>query len=34
MKLTSRDLISFFDSPPKGVMGVLIYGNDPHEGRQ
>ena len=28
MKLTSRDLISFFDSPPKGVAGVLIYGND------
>ena len=29
MKLTSRDLISFFQSPPKGVAGVLIYGNDP-----
>ena len=28
MKLTSRDLISFFEAPPKGVMGVLIYGND------
>ncbi len=28
MKLTNRDLISFFNSPPKGVAGVLIYGND------
>ncbi len=28
MKLTSRDLISFFESPPKGVAGILIYGND------
>ena len=28
MKLTSRDLISFYESPPKGVAGVLIYGND------
>ena len=28
MKLTSRDLISFFNSPPKGVAGILIYGND------
>ena len=28
MKLTSRDLVSFFKSPPKGLAGVLIYGND------
>ena len=28
MKLTSRDLISFFNSPPKSVAGVLIYGSD------
>ena len=28
MKLTSRDIISFFNSPPKSVAGVLIYGND------
>ena len=28
MKLTSRDLISFFESPPRGVAGVLIYGSD------
>ena len=28
MKLSSRDLISFFESPPKGVAGILIYGND------
>ena len=29
MKLTNRDLNSFFNSPPKGVAGVLIYGSDP-----
>ena len=29
MKLTSRDVVSFFNSPPKGIIGVLIYGNDP-----
>ena len=29
MKLTSRDVFSFFNSPPKGITGVLIYGNDP-----
>ena len=29
MKLTSRDVVSFFKSPPKGITGVLIYGNDP-----
>ena len=29
MKLSSRNLASFFQAPPKGVMGVLIYGNDP-----
>ena len=28
MKLTSRDLISFFNSPPKSAAGVLIYGSD------
>ena len=28
MKLTSRDVNSFFNSPPKSVAGVLIYGND------
>ena len=28
MKLTNRDVTSFFKSPPKGVKGVLIYGND------
>ena len=28
MKLTNRDVLSFFESPPKGIMGVLIYGND------
>jgi len=28
MKLTSRDLISFYESPPTGMAGVLIYGND------
>ena len=28
MRLTNRDLISFFESPPKGVAGVLIYGTD------
>ena len=28
MKLTSRDVMSFFNSPPKSVAGVLIYGND------
>ena len=29
MKLTNRNLNSFFNSPPKGVSGVLIYGSDP-----
>ena len=29
MKLPSRDVVSFFKSPPKGITGVLIYGNDP-----
>jgi len=29
MKLSGRNLESFFDSPPKGIRGVLIYGNDP-----
>ena len=29
MKLTRRDVVSFFNSPPKGITGVLIYGNDP-----
>ena len=29
MKLPSRDVVSFFESPPKGITGVLIYGNDP-----
>ena len=29
MKLTSRDVVSFFKSPPRGITGVLIYGNDP-----
>ncbi len=29
MKLTNRDILSFFKSPPKGMIGVLIYGNDP-----
>ena len=29
MKLTSRDIDSFFKSPPKRMTGVLIYGNDP-----
>ena len=28
MKLTNRDVTSFFKSPPKGIAGVLIYGND------
>ena len=28
MKLSSRDVVSFFKSPPKGITGVLIYGND------
>ena len=28
MKLTNRDLFSFFDSPPRGMAGILIYGND------
>ena len=28
MKLTSRDVVSFFKSPPRGIAGVLIYGND------
>ena len=27
MKLTSRDVISFLNSPPKGITGVLIYGS-------
>ena len=29
MKLTNREVVSFFNSPPKGTTGVLIYGNDP-----
>ena len=29
MKLPSRDVVSFFKSPPKGITGVLIYGSDP-----
>jgi DNA polymerase-3 subunit delta len=29
MKLISRDIVAFFKSPPKGITGVLIYGNDP-----
>lgn len=29
MKLTNRDVVSFFNSPPKEITGVLIYGNDP-----
>ena len=29
MKLTNRDVVSFFKSPPKEITGVLIYGNDP-----
>lgn len=29
MKLSGRNLASFFEAPPKGIMGVLIYGNDP-----
>ena len=28
MKLTSRDINSFFEAPPEGTAGVLIYGND------
>ena len=28
MKLTNREINSFFESPPKGVAGILIYGND------
>jgi len=28
MKLTSRDLTSFFESPPNKMAGVLIYGSD------
>ena len=28
MKLTNREIYSFFESPPKGVAGILIYGND------
>ena len=29
MKLTNREVVSFFKSPPKGTTGVLIYGSDP-----
>ena len=29
MKLTNRDVVSFLKSPPMGITGVLIYGNDP-----
>ena len=29
MKLISRDVISFLESPPRGITGVLIYGNNP-----
>ena len=28
MKLTNREINSFFESPPKGMAGILIYGND------
>ena len=28
MKLTSKDINSFFEAPPKGAAGILIYGND------
>ena len=28
MKLTNQEISAFFESPPKGVSGVLIYGND------
>jgi len=28
MKLTNREINSFFESPPKGIAGILIYGND------
>ena len=28
MKLTNREITSFFKSPPKGITAVLIYGND------
>ena len=28
MKLTNREINSFFESPPRGLIGVLIYGND------
>ena len=29
MKLTNRDIASFFKSPPKGITGVLIHGSNP-----
>ena len=29
MKLSNRDIVSFFESPPIGMASVLIYGNDP-----
>ena len=29
MKLTNRDLTSFFESPPSKMAAVLIYGSDP-----
>ena len=29
MKLTNQDVPSFFKSPPKGIIGFLVYGNDP-----
>ena len=29
MKLSNRDIVSFFASPPIGMASVLIYGNDP-----
>ena len=28
MKLKNRDLTAFFESPPNGIAGVLIYGSD------
>ena len=29
MKLSGKDTRSFFSSPPKGIAGILIYGNEP-----
>ena len=28
MKLTNREINSFFESPPNSIAGVLIYGSD------